>query len=223
LTPAQHHATFPVCSLSVIEMEQLFLFGAPPRELSDRDSRGKPAVSGPRRDPLIFVIRPAGSALAGIEAQCAALQAQHGLGHGFIGADRLHITLQFVSWEREAVHRFLPQAEAIVSRLPLAPFEVSLTEALSCQSGRRGHPLVLGGENPAIEALCRGLGDAMRHLGLGSFVKRSVTPHLTLLYDPKLVPAQPIEPISWRATELTLIHSVQGHSRHDVLARWPLS
>jgi 2'-5' RNA ligase len=185
--------------------------------------RPKPTADGAWLDPLIFVIRPDAAVRARIEAQCAALGAQHGLGRGFIAADRLHITLQFVSWKREAVHRFLPQAEEIVSRLSLAPVEVLLTEALSFRSGRGEYPLVLRGENPAIKALCGSLGEAMRQLGLGSFVKRSVTPHMTLLYDPKLVPAQPIEPISWRATELTLIHSLQGRGRHDVLARWPLA
>jgi len=181
----------------------------------------KPAA-GSRLDPLIFVIRPHAGVAAKIEAQCAALKAQHGLGRPFIGADRLHITLQYLPWERAAVHSFLPYAEEIVAQVPRAPFEVLLTEALSFQIGRREYPLVLSGENPAIKALCGGLGAAMRRLELGQSVKRSVTPHMTLLYDPKLVPAQPIEPIGWRATELVLIHSVQGSSRHDVLARWPL-
>ncbi|HEY0112616.1 MAG TPA: 2'-5' RNA ligase family protein [Allosphingosinicella sp.] len=47
-------------------------------------------------------------------------------------------------------------------------------------------------------------------------------PHSTLLYrkgDPFLLPCEPFE---WAATELVLIHSLVGATRHVELGRWPL-
>jgi 2'-5' RNA ligase len=213
---------FTICSLSVIEMEQLSLFRSIARD-PPGGMRRKPAVGGFRPDLLIFAIRPDAGVSARIAAQCAMLKVLQGLGGRFIGTDRLHITLQWVPSAREDARRFLPYAEAIVSDLSPVPLEVSFTEALSFQSGRGRYPFVLRGENPGLEALFGGLGEAMRHVGLDRFATRSFTPHMTLLYDPKLVAAQPIEPIGWQAAELTLIHSLRGLGRHDVLARWPLA
>ena len=51
---------------------------------------------------------------------------------------------------------------------------------------------------------------------------RSFTPHITLAYGSRTVPRQVVGPVAWRVTELRLIHSLRGPTRHLVKARWPL-
>jgi RNA 2',3'-cyclic 3'-phosphodiesterase len=49
------------------------------------------------------------------------------------------------------------------------------------------------------------------------------TPHMTLLYDSAGVAEHAIEPVSWRATEFRLVHSLLGQTKHISLGSWPLS
>jgi RNA 2',3'-cyclic 3'-phosphodiesterase len=48
------------------------------------------------------------------------------------------------------------------------------------------------------------------------------TPHVTLLYDKRVIDEQPIEPISWTVREFVLVRSLHGQSRHIDVARWQL-
>ncbi len=52
--------------------------------------------------------------------------------------------------------------------------------------------------------------------------EKSDKPHVTLLYDSRLVPEQPVEPVRWTVTEFVLVHSHQGLGRHEELGRWAL-
>jgi 2'-5' RNA ligase len=62
----------------------------------------------------------------------------------------------------------------------------------------------------------------MRKVGLGRRVDARFTPHVTLLYDSRLVAEQAVSPIHWTAHELVLVHSLLGQTRYVPLARWPL-
>jgi 2'-5' RNA ligase len=53
--------------------------------------------------------------------------------------------------------------------------------------------------------------------------ERSFSPHVTLFYGGPTGSTVPIDPISWTAEELVLIHSVHGKGVHNDLARWPLT
>ena len=46
---------------------------------------------------------------------------------------------------------------------------------------------------------------------------------MTLLYGERAGASEPIEPISWRADRLFLIHSRLGEARHEVAGEWPLA
>jgi 2'-5' RNA ligase len=48
-------------------------------------------------------------------------------------------------------------------------------------------------------------------------------PHITLLYDGKNVPEQPVAPITWRAHEVVLVLSYLGETRYDRLRSWALN
>lgn len=47
-------------------------------------------------------------------------------------------------------------------------------------------------------------------------------PHMTLAYDKKFIPRQPIDPISFVAREFVLVHSPRGLTIYKDLNRWPL-
>jgi RNA 2',3'-cyclic 3'-phosphodiesterase len=52
--------------------------------------------------------------------------------------------------------------------------------------------------------------------------ERWFRPHFTLFYDGPTGSSLSIEPISWTAEELVLVHSLHGEGRHETVARWPL-
>ncbi|MEJ0099974.1 MAG: hypothetical protein WDO12_09600 [Pseudomonadota bacterium] len=52
---------------------------------------------------------------------------------------------------------------------------------------------------------------------------RSFKPHVTLLYDRKVISQQELAPVGWNVAEVLLIRSLIGHARHEVLARYPLA
>jgi 2'-5' RNA ligase len=67
------------------------------------------------------------------------------------------------------------------------------------------------------------LGLEMKRAGFPLPAGRSFNPHMTLLYDHRLVAEQVIDhPLHWTATEFALIDSHVGHSHYECLGTWPL-
>ncbi len=83
--------------------------------------------------------------------------------------------------------------------------------------------MLQGGEGvAAIKAMRQVLSAALAGAGQRRVAATQFTPHVTLLYDDKLVAEQPIPPIGWTVTEFVLIHSLLGKTEHIPLGRWPL-
>jgi RNA 2',3'-cyclic 3'-phosphodiesterase len=81
-------------------------------------------------------------------------------------------------------------------------FDVVFDRAMSFPSS--GTYVLRGGAGVAqLAAFRQSLGLAMGHAGL--LVKRSFTPHMTVLYDRHPVAEHAIEPITWTAKEFVLI------------------
>jgi 2'-5' RNA ligase len=104
------------------------------------------------------------------------------------------------------------------------PFDVAFDRAASFHGRPRKRPLVLlGGDGlAALAKFQETLGRALEKAGFGK-ANPHYTPHVTLLYDNRLVPAKVIETIGWTAHEFVLVHSLLGQTRHIQLARWALS
>ncbi|MEI9411254.1 2'-5' RNA ligase [Mesorhizobium salmacidum] len=79
--------------------------------------------------------------------------------------------------------------------------------------------VLLADEGPVFE-LHKLLGVEMLKNGLRASDR--FVPHLTLAYDQKFIPRQPIEPISFIAHEFTFVHSHRGLTKYLFLDRWPL-
>jgi 2'-5' RNA ligase len=136
-------------------------------------------------------------------------------------ADRLHITLHHLGdydVERKSIATMGIEAGKIVHT---APFEVEFDRIMSFW-GKNSMPLVLcGSEGIAdLKAFQRSLGESMAKAGLGKYVEKNFTPHVTLLYDDRRVDEHPIEPIRWVVKDFVLIHSLLGETKHTVLGRW---
>ena len=116
------------------------------------------------------------------------------------------------------------KASETAASIKAAPFEVAFDSAMSFSNKSGTRPLVLCSSKnlAALNAFQQTLSMAIREAGLHRWTQPRFTPHVTLLYDTRRVPEQAIEPIRWTVSELVLVHSLVGRSRHQPLARWPL-
>ncbi|MFC6841733.1 2'-5' RNA ligase family protein [Xanthomonas theicola] len=138
---------------------------------------------------------------------------------------RLHVTLHHLGEYAGIPPRLLLQARAAGQALASAPFELGFHRAARFGGRARARPLVLrgNGEPPPLRqrraALQRQLG---RH-GLATHASVGYLPHITLAYDERAVPLQPVPELRWTLATLSLIRSVQGHGRYLHEATWALS
>jgi 2'-5' RNA ligase len=128
----------------------------------------------------------------------------------------LHLTLAFLG---HLPGSQLPLLEQIAARLPLADLDFELClDRLKCWHGGLLH-LAPSQPPAALLALANRLHQQLNQAGLPC-EQRTYRPHLTLARGSHL-PAQTLSPsFTWRAEELVLYRSEQGHYRP--LTRWPL-
>lgn len=177
----------------------------------------------PVADRLFFAIFPDAETAAGIARHADALRASHQLSGRPLAPGRFHITLHHLGdhagLRRDIVSMARQAAEAMTS----PPFEVIFDRAASFHNGGNNPFVLQGGEGlEALRAFQRDLGLAMARAGLGKWVDRTFTPHVTMLYERRLVAEQPLPPISWTVGGFTLVHSLLGRTEHVPLARWTL-
>ncbi|MDO8977713.1 MAG: 2'-5' RNA ligase family protein [Afipia sp.] len=191
--------------------EQLVFPGFPiPRAMTDR---------------LFFAVLPPAVEQVRIMKRIQLLRAELGLTAQPVSASCLHISLHGLGdyWAGlpEALVETAMRAGGNVST---PPFEVRFDRAMSFYRRQRTRAFVLRtrGNTAALSGLHRALGDCMKAEGLGNQVASYFTPHMTLLYDTRMVEEHAIEPLRWDVTELVLVHSLLGQRKHVHLAHWPL-
>lgn len=178
-------------------------------------------------DRLFFALFPdaeTAERLARLAGQC---RAREGLRGNLIAAARLHVTLQHLGDfpafpERLAAAAREAGAEAAAES---APFEAAFSQAGSFagRAGKKPYVLRCPEPPPALLHLRQRLGAALVKRGLRPDKGSTFVPHITLLYDDRLAPTQPVEPVRWRAHDFALVHSLLGQTRHIHLQRWPLA
>jgi 2'-5' RNA ligase len=133
-----------------------------------------------------------------------------------VRADRLHMT-QFVSddFESEPVE-LAEQMQAVLARLRIDAFDVTLTKF-----GHQGGSLVTGTARP-LRHFQSQLARALTAAGIAPRPQWKFNPHVTLGYGEAAASVlnQPIEPITWRALEFELVHSLLRLTIHRTLGRW---
>jgi 2'-5' RNA ligase len=58
--------------------------------------------------------------------------------------------------------------------------------------------------------------------GVGGKPEPTFTPHLTLLYDKRRLPLQPVQPLRWLVREFVLVRSYLGQTRYQMEGCWAL-
>jgi len=186
----------------------------------------QPLPRRPRKpERLVYMLMPDAGTAKRVDRFGRRFVADNRLPGKLLLTERFHVSIQHVGDFRRlrSAHVYAAlQAGEVVSMLP---FELTFRSVASFAGApARGgappkRPLVLLGEGEGLTELHALLGAAMRRNGLRA-AERFV-PHMTLLYGPQAVPAQPIEPIRFLADALLLVHSERGLTRYNVLGRWP--
>lgn len=175
------------------------------------------------RDKLFLAFVPPAAVVQLIGELSRQLRRDHGLRGKPLAPSCLHVCLHGLGGYNGVPSKLIDVASAAVSGVSAPPFEISFDRALSFYNKRAARPFVLRATHVgALKAFHRALGEAITRAGLGSWVARHFTPHMTLLYDRSLVEEHAIETLSWTVTEFVLVHSFVGQGRHVHLARWPL-
>lgn len=175
-------------------------------------------------DRLFFAIFPEAQAATQIASLAQQLREEHGLRGKPLKTERFHVTLHHLGDYAGLPQDLVEVACAAAAGIAAAPFDVTFERAASFSTAPRNRPFVLrGGDGVAsLIAFQQTLGDALKKTVLGRWAKPAYTPHVTLLYDDRSVPEQPVPAVSWTASEFVLIHSLIGQTLHVPLARWPL-
>ena len=185
-------------------------------------------------DRLFFAILPDPATATRIGTFTQQLSSEYGLRGRPLLADRLHITLHHLGDFAGLPDGLVDNACQAAAKIHAAPFDVTFERVLSFGRKSRNRPIVLLGNQTTsggladLMAFQKDVYAQMCRAGLQGdkqIARQNVhfTPHTTLLYDMNEVPEQAIEPISWRATELVLIHSLLGKTKHIHVARWTLT
>lgn len=175
-------------------------------------------------DRLFFAVFPDPATAACIGQLAEQLRGKHRLQGRPLAVARFHITLHHLGDYVGLPTSIVTAASEAAASVNMPAFDVSFDRVTSFAGRPRNRPFVLRG-NEGLVSLTefqQTLGKAMKSVGLGRWAEGAYTPHVTLLYDDRLVPDEPVEPVRWTASEFVLVHSLLGRSVHVPLARWSL-
>jgi RNA 2',3'-cyclic 3'-phosphodiesterase len=148
------------------------------------------------------------------------LRQRHGTTRAVVPARRLHVTCCDLGDFSAAPPQALVDAtKAAVGALARPGFQIVFDRVLRF----KGNEALVMRERDGVTALTE-FRDAMSQVLVqaGVPVDSGSTLHMTLAYGGSGVSEPLAEPVSWRAQDFVLIHSLIGQGQHRHLARWPL-
>jgi 2'-5' RNA ligase len=169
-------------------------------------------------DRLFWAILPDDEARRRIVERTERLRTTHGLTGRALLPQHLHVTLFHVGDSTEAPTEGVIEAVTERARSVFMPtFKVVFDRAMTFRHGA----FVLASDEGTIglDVLHQRLTDAFLRRPAPA---RAYTPHVTMLRDARIVPEEDIEPISWTASEMVLVHSELGRISHNRVAHVPL-
>jgi 2'-5' RNA ligase len=197
---------------------------------ASRQSPSQPTLGGIEdpvpRDRLFFAVFPDAPAAACIAALAASLRAAHGLRGKPQREDRLHVTLFHLGDFHGVPEGLAGEARGAAAKVVMPPFDIRFDGASSFTGRPGNHPFVLRGGDAGIAgvaSLHAALGDRLGATLPGKSLKPGFVPHVTLLYDDRVVAPRAIEPVEWTVREFVLVHSLVGRTEHRILDRWRLA
>ncbi|MEK7952297.1 2'-5' RNA ligase family protein [Luteolibacter soli] len=182
----------------------------------------------PRRgsDNLVLLLLPPREIAEKLRLLGETMRSHHSPWGSLRPTDHLHVTLfhfgNFAGLPADIVATAMQAcaATAVASQ----PFVVRMDQA-ACWGKEGGNiPLVVSvrGRNSSLDQLHQRATIQCSIRGLRSTKKSKFNPHVTLAYLKDSFSTETIEPISWMAEEIVLIHSLMGQTKYIKLGRWNL-
>lgn len=166
---------------------------------------------------LFFALMPSED----IIPEIASVRGELGIAKSHVLDHRLHMTLWSLDLPMtptqgivEDLRRAAAAATVAAPALRLVLQELVGNGRVTCL--KPGEPM------PVLKAFQQKLQLAVADVRLWPNKGFRFDPHLTLAYGQEQGVRRPVWPISWRAEELVLIHSLVGLTEHVVLGRWTL-
>jgi len=192
---------------SRVAFDQGSLFGVEPRQATDK---------------LFYALLPPADIARRTAEMAADLRVHNHLSKQPVAADRFHVTINHVGSYVGVPNGVLDSAMRAGAAVSATPFEVKFDYAQTFRGKPGNYPFVLRNDQPPAELMAFQQSLALEMMKAGLKLDTKFTPHMTLSYDSVQTERQPIERLSWMATEFVLVHSLIGQTRHIVLGRWPL-
>ena len=173
---------------------------------------------------LFFALLPDEAICRRVEHAANGIVAAQHLRARMIRPSRYHATLHFLG-DHPMLRQDLVQAATVAAgKVHAEPFELVLDHA----AGFRGRepPCVLRCSQvpAALQTLWQDLQQGLILAGLGAYLSRNFTPHVTVAYSRGALPqAAPIDPITWRVNGFALLHNVVGGGEYRTLGAWRFS
>ena len=164
---------------------------------------------------LFFALKPDAEAVAEI----AAVRDGVGVARSHVLDHRLHLTLFALDLPMTPPPGLVADMEAAAARLTGPALRIVLQEVVS-----NGHVTCLrpGDHMPVLKAFQQKLALSLAEGGIWPNRGFRFDPHVTLAYGQDETFRRPVWPISWRAREFVLVHSLVGLTEHVPLGSWPL-
>ena len=170
-----------------------------------------------------FALMPPLDHAAALDVFAHELRRSHDLRGWPIGPERYHLTLCGIERYGGAAGWEIAALEKIGASMVASTFTIAFDHVAGHGSlgDRQAIFLETSQTFPILDRLQGRLRREMRAKGFRTPSKFG--PHVTLLYDERPFSRAIIPPASFQVREFVLIRSIHGESRHDHLARWPLS
>lgn len=192
--------------------------------MADTLQMGLPGFDPPTpTDRLMFLLYPDPATAERIAAEARRLRGALGLRGQPLLTDRFHVTLHHLGDYVGLPNDVVAKGKMAGGTLAHAPFDVVFDHAVSFANRPGNNPFTLqGGEGvqPLI-AFQKALG--LKMAGVALKPDKQFVPHITLLYDSQVIPAQAIDPIRWTVDRFVLVQSKLGQTQHIVLRSWDLT
>lgn len=171
-------------------------------------------------DRLFLAIFPSAQVAARLASIANDYLARHRLEAGGVEPSRLHVTVFHLGDYTHMPPNLVDNATAALSRLTAQPLSIRFDQIGSFGNRQAKSPLVLAASdgNEPLHALHQQLATHLRASSLGAWTHSSYAPHMTMAYGKATMPFEKIEPVTWMAGEVVLIHSLLGKTRHIPLA-----
>lgn len=173
---------------------------------------------------IFFALRPDAPAAARALDLATRARRRFMLTGAPVAVGLLHVSINPVGRTRQPAPHLIARVVAAAMSVRMGPFRLAFNRMATWGRGSGKRPLVLFGDDgvEGVNILHGRIHDAFARAGLAPWAQPRITPHMTLLWDARVVPEEGVAPVVWTVDEVLLLDSRRGEGRHEVLGRFPL-